>query len=114
MVFPLLLLIAAPDDAAIMAYQALTSARPACSRPTGDDVVVCGRRAADRYRVPLIVHDPGDPAYEGVLAERERLFARTDNCEEKSIFLVGCGSFGLKATVNAAGTRIAGERALAP
>ncbi|MDF0487610.1 hypothetical protein PX554_05670 [Sphingomonas sp. H39-1-10] len=114
MVFPLLLLLAAPDDVAITTYHALTSATPACSRPAGDDVVVCGRRAADRYRVPLVIHDPGDPAYEGVPAERERLFARTDNCEEKSIFLVGCGSFGIKATVNASGTHVAGERALAP
>jgi len=110
----LILLLAAPDDAAILAYQARTSAKPACSRPSGEDVVVCGRRAADRYRAPLVVHDPGDPAHEGAIAERERLFARTDNCEEKSIFLVGCGSFGVKATVNADGTHVAGERALAP
>jgi len=114
MVFALLLLLAAPDDAAITVYQALTSARPACTHPNGDDVVVCGRRAADRYRAPLVVHDPGDPAHEGVPNERERLFARTDNCEEKSIFLIGCGSVGVKATVNGDGTHVAGERALAP
>jgi hypothetical protein len=118
MVAVLLLLLAAPDAAAaqtaVTQYQALTSAAPVCSRPNGDDVVVCGRRAADRYRAPLIVHDPGDPMYEGVPAERERLFAKTTNCEEKSVFLTGCGSAGVAATVGADGAHVAGERALAP
>lgn len=114
---PLILLLAAPDAPAAWAitpYRTLTSATPACSHPDGADVVVCGRRTADRYRAPLIVHDAGDPRYEGVPAERERLFARTSNCQEKSLFLVGCGSFGVKATVGAGGVTVAGERPLAP
>lgn len=117
MVIPLLLLLAAPDTPAASAvthYRTLTSAVPACSRPDGDDVVVCGRRTADRYRAPLVVHDPGDPRYEGVPAERERLFARTDNCQEKSLFLVGCGAVGVKATAGAGGVTVAGQRPLAP
>ncbi len=110
----LLVLLDAPAMAAETRYRAMTSATPACSHPDGDDVVVCGRRSADRYRAPLVVHDAGDPMYEGVPAERERLFARTDNCQEKSLFLVGCGSAGVKATVGAGGVHVAGERALAP
>lgn len=110
----LLLLLDTSATAAVTQYRALTSATPACSHPDGDDVVVCGRRSADRYRAPLVVHDPGDPMYEGVPAERERLFAKTDNCQEKSAFLVGCGSVGVKATVGAGGIHVAGERSLAP
>jgi len=117
MAIALLLLLAAPETpatAAVSQYRALTSASPVCSHPDGDDVVVCGRRTADRYRAPLVVHDPGNPMYEGVPAERERLFAKTDNCQEKSVFLVGCGSAGAKATVGANGVSVAGERQLAP
>jgi hypothetical protein len=110
----LLLLLDAPASAAVARYRILTSVTPACSHPDGDDVVVCGRRTADRYRAPLVVHDAGDPMYEGVPAERERLFARTDNCQEKSVFLVGCGSVGVKATAGAGGVHVAGERSLAP
>ena len=120
MVIALLLLLAAPDTpagvpaTAIARYDSLTRAGPACTRPDGDDVVVCGRRAADRFRAPLIEHDPGDPMYEGVPAERERLFARTNNCQEKSLFLVGCGS-GVGVTAStASGIHPSGERPLAP
>lgn len=113
----LLLLIAAnnsPADAAIAHYQDLTDAAPACGRPDGDDIVVCGRRAADRYRAPLVVHDPGDPMHEGVSAERDRLLARTSNCAEHRAALVGCGFVGVTTKVGAGGVHFGGERPLAP
>jgi hypothetical protein len=84
-----------------------------CQAPTGDDVTVCGRRDADHYRVPLITRAAGDPAHEPVMAERQRLQAQTNNCEEKSLFLVGCGSAGVSAS-SSSGVQLEGERPRAP
>ena len=99
------------------AYHARTSIEPRC--PTEIDtttITVCGMRQADRYRVPLIVHDAGDPMHESVMAERTRLMAPTDNCREKSLFLVGCGSAGVGVSTSARGTGVYGlaERPIAP
>lgn len=95
----LIMLETGPAVASIDRYRRLTRATPHCeARTSADEIAVCGRRDADRYRVPLIEHDPGDPAHEGVAAERERLLARTSNCREKSLFLVGCGSAGATAS----------------
>ena len=108
----LILLQAAPEDA-MSRYRAKTVAGPRCAAATDPgEVMVCGRRDADRYRVPLIERDPADPKNEGVPAERERMLARTDNCEEKSIFLIGCGKAGV--SVGTGGFHLAGERPLAP
>jgi hypothetical protein len=85
-----------------------------CEAPKGDDITVCGRRDADHYRVPLIApHADGDPAHEPVMAERKRLQAQTSNCEEKSLFLTGCGSAGVSASTSG-GIQPEGERPLAP
>ena len=78
------------------------------------DVTVCGLRHADRYRVPFIVHDPGDPRYQSVAAERARLLARTTPLQDLSPFLVGGGMAGVHMTVNADGVRTEGLRRLAP
>lgn len=107
---------AAPEGriaAAVADYRDRTAAGPQCRQATGGDVVVCGRRRADRYRVPLIEHDPGDPRYEGVPAERERLLARTTQCDEHSPFQVGCGTAGVSVSTNG-GLRLGGERPIAP
>jgi hypothetical protein len=112
----LLLMIAAePDkvDAALAHYQAVTAAAPQCHRDLDTtDITVCGRRAADRYRLPLIEHTAGDPKYEGAPLARELLLARTSNCQEKTIFLVGCGKVGVG--VGTGGVTFGGERPLAP
>ena len=107
----LLLQVTASD--AMTRYREKTVAGPRCAvaRDPGE-VMVCGRRDADRYRVPLVEKDPADPKNEGVPMERERMLARTSNCEEKSLFLVGCGKVG--ATVGTRGFYLAGERPLAP
>lgn len=88
------------DAAALARYRRLTAAEPRCARSAeATDVTVCGLRDADRFRVPFVVHEAGNPSHEPAMAERKRYLARTDNCQEKSLFLVGCGSFGLSATV---------------
>jgi hypothetical protein len=100
-------------DDAIARYREQTVAGPHCAvARSNTDITVCGRRNADRYRVPLVTHDAGDPKNQDVPGERERLLARTSNCEEKSIFLVGCGSVGV--SVGTKGVLLGGERPLAP
>ena len=93
---PLVLLLAMiQDDSLLTAARARTSAEQRCViAPDSTAITGCGLRRADRYRVPFVVHDAGDPAHEPVPLERQRLLARTDNCEELSTFLVGCGAFG--------------------
>lgn len=100
-------------DAALARYYDKTTAGPRCAAERDStDITICGRRNADRYRVPLVEHDAGDPKYQGVPAEREQLLARTSNCEEKSVFLVGCGKVGVSVGTN--GVELGGERPLAP
>lgn len=96
---PLILALLA-DATALDVYAQRTRAEPRCaSSPNATDVTVCGLRRADRFRVPFIVRAPGDPRQEAVADERHRYLARTDNCTEKSLFLVGCGSVGVSMTV---------------
>jgi hypothetical protein len=80
---------------ALAQHRELTRSEPLCRNASGDEIVVCGRREADRYRVPLIVRDPGDPAGEGVAAERERLQHVTTPCDARGAFLIGCGMVGV-------------------
>ncbi|MFA6112874.1 MAG: hypothetical protein WC729_02760 [Sphingomonas sp.] len=109
----LLILLQSAPDAAMERYREKTAAGPHCAAAAdANEVTVCGRRDADRYRVPLIERDPADPKNEGVPMERERMLARTSNCEEKSIFLIGCGKAGV--SVGTGGFHLAGERPLAP
>lgn len=104
---------AADAEAALAHYRAVTAAAPHCHIDLNTtDVTVCGRRNADRYRLPLIEHTAGDPKYQGAPLERERLLARTTNCQEKTIFLVGCGMVGM--SVGTGGVTLGGERPLAP
>lgn len=52
----------------------LTSVEPRCRvAADGYDIVVCGRRDADRYRVPFDGYPDGDPRNESVSGERNRL-----------------------------------------
>ena len=105
---------AVPDlDASVARYRDQTRATVVCGADKPDDIVICDRRAADRFRLPLIEFDPNDPKNESVRAERERLFARTNNCQEKMPFLVGCGKAGIGVSTRG-GLRALGERPLAP
>jgi hypothetical protein len=100
---------AAPIDT----YRALTRAEVVCDRPNGEEVVVCARRDADRYRVPLVLPTPGDPKAETASEERERLQAKVTPCRSGGPFLIGCGMVGVHMT--AGGGRSGPElRPLAP
>ncbi len=73
-------------------YLAMTQVEPRCSAPrAGNEIVVCGRRRADRWRVPYLLKEAGDPSIQNVSAERNGLIPTTTPCREHSIFLVGCG-----------------------
>lgn len=92
----LLLAMALEAESALATYREKTRAERGCPALRDvTDVTVCGLRTADRLRVPFVAPDPGSPLHEPVAEERQRYLARTDNCKEKSAFLVGCGSFGL-------------------
>lgn len=105
-----------PTAAALMARSGDVTALPRCAAVAQPgEVTVCGARRADRYRVPFVVHDAGDPRYETVSAERTRLLHRTTPLQDLSPFLVGGGMAGAHATVSGDGRVItAGLRRLAP
>ncbi len=112
-VVPLLLQVTAAQ--ALAEYSTKVTGAVRCPRGGGDEVVVCARRDADRYRVPLKTPPmPGDPKHEGVHEERDRLLVKRNECAEKSSFLVGCGFAGVTVG-NRTGVRLRGEeRPLAP
>ena len=109
----LLLAQSAAVDAALARYRETTRVAVTCTTPSSGEIVVCGRRSADRYRVPLVVHDAGNPLYEGVHDERERLLHRTTPCQDHSLFLVGCGFAGVGVSTSG-GFGLLGERPIAP
>ena len=84
---------AAPNVSGVVAtYEAMTRIEPRCSAPkASNEIVVCGRRRADRWRVPYLLKEAGDPSIQNVSAERNGLIPTTTPCREHSIFLVGCG-----------------------
>lgn len=91
-------------DAAIADYRMKTRAEVPCTRPSGDDeIVICSRRDADRYRTPLLVEstDRGAPA-----ARMERLLSPEASgyvpCG-KGAFMAKCGSVGIGVTASASG-----------
>jgi hypothetical protein len=93
----------APADL-IRTARELTAAEQRCPAVRdASDITVCGMRRADRFRVPFIVHDPGDPRYRSVAEEREALLHRTTPLEDKSPFLVGGGMVGVSITVGGSG-----------
>lgn len=100
-------------DTAIARYRDATRATIRCDSGRSDDVLVCGRRAADRWRVPLATLDPDNPENTPVMVERDRLLARTSNCKEMSLFLVGCGKVGVGYSTSG-GVAFLGMRPLAP
>ncbi|UVO49848.1 hypothetical protein M0208_04680 [Sphingomonas sp. SUN019] len=93
---PILLLLAGADDGAMERYQRMTAAEPRCVYdPTSTDVTVCGLRNADRFRVPFVGSEEGDPAIQDVPSERRRMLNRRSPVEELNLFLVGGGMAGV-------------------
>jgi hypothetical protein len=82
-------------------YQKLTSVEPRCGQPASDrDILVCGARRADRWRVPYIGYDAGDPRGETVEGERKRISdGHRDPCGRRAIIADCGGGVGVKATV---------------
>ena len=87
-----------PD--AIATYARLTSVEPRCARPADSrEILVCGARKADRWRVPFIGYEAGDPRNETVEGERKRLAsAPRPKCGNEWV-LRNCGMVGVSVGV---------------
>ena len=82
-------------------YRRLTGVEPRCTRPTSDrEILVCGNRRADRWRVPYVGYEIGDPRGESVEGERKRISAAPRvPCGQGAIIADCGGGVGVKATV---------------
>lgn len=100
-----LIAVSAPAAAAepIDIYLEKTSVEPRCTAAGGDEIIVCGRRDADRYRVPFLVPTPGDPRIVDVPAERARLIAVQSGCEQMGAMPYGCGAVGISVSTKLGG-----------
>ena len=89
-------------DAIVANTRRLTAVeRPCVYDRNSTDITVCGRRNADRFRVPFApAPEPGDPKNEAVMTERTRLLARSTPIDEMSPFLVGGGFTGVTMDTN--------------
>ncbi len=97
------------DPAAMIAAARVRTApeQPCVASANETDITVCGLRGADRFRVPFVPPEPGDPRREGVPAERVRLLNRTNPVKQLSPFLVESGMAGTSVgtTFGASGSR---------
>lgn len=109
---PLLVLLA-DVDALLARARTMTAPERRCTERNGTDITVCGRRAVDRYRVPFVGYDPGDPRGRTVAAERNALIATRNSCQEMRAIQVGCGFAGAHLSVGGGRTTLTG-RTLAP
>lgn len=110
----LLLAIAPEDSVALLAKSRAMIVGERCTpNANTTDVTVCGRRRADRFRVPFVVHDAGDPKHEAVRIERDRLLNRTNPVKDLSPFLVHGGMTGVTMS-SKSGLTGATDRKLAP
>ena len=104
------------EGVALDRYAALTSVEPRCVRPSNDsEILVCGARRADRWRVPFVGYDAGDPRGETVEGERKLLASEPPRKCGNEWALRNCGSVGIAATIGfgASGTDVK-WRPLAP
>ncbi|WP_375402739.1 hypothetical protein [uncultured Sphingomonas sp.] len=112
--FTLLLMAQLADPLVEAARVRLTGERRCVVDPNSTDVTVCGLRQADRFRVPFVVHDPGDPHRQPAMADRVRLLHRTTPLQDMGPFQVGGGHAGVSLMVSAAGVSGGGLRKPAP
>jgi len=124
----LVLLLMLAEDPATLADTLIAQARArlAIERPcpvdhNATDVTVCGRRNADRFRVPLMMtKEPGPTLLNNASGEREALLHRTNPVQELSPFLVGGGFAGASVGTkfgpgsDSGKASVAGARPLAP
>ncbi|MCD2323196.1 hypothetical protein LQ953_04090 [Sphingomonas sp. IC-56] len=99
-------------DAAMSSYRELTRVEPACKRSTqGDEVVICARRQADRYRVPLATSYGGDELPDKRVAKL--LDTAPPPCGQGA-FTVKCGAVGVSTTMGGGRPPRVSLRPLAP
>ena len=107
-----LMSVMAPDEAAVMAaYRERTRAEVPCRTTTAsDEITVCGRREADRYRVSFVGADPRD----SVPRERARLLEPPmRGCGRIGQVFADCGFAGVTVSTNGSSVRTV-SRKLAP
>jgi hypothetical protein len=109
------LALVAPARADMMeAYLERTSAQPRCKAAADDEIMVCGRREADKYRVPFASPlQPGDPKTTNVHEERSRLVARESACQQRAALPYGCGMVGVRVSTRLGSGKVE-YRPLAP
>lgn len=97
-----------PAEAALSTYAEKTRVTVQCSRPVGDTIVVCGRRAADKWRVPFLGLSPGDPRGESVSGERNRLASEPrPTCGVTAFFYTAdCGMVGITVGTSFGGSSV--------
>jgi hypothetical protein len=87
-----------PVQAVLADYHALTAVTVRCRKPQSDDeIVVCSRRKADNYRVPLVLS--ASPQNSVPLQTATLLDEHRPPCGEGA-FLVRCGSVGVSVSTN--------------
>ena len=92
----------AAEPPVVQKYLAMTRVEPRCSAPkAGNEIIVCGRRRADRWRVPFVGYEAGDPRNEAVSGERNRLASEPrPPCGTTAFFSTSaCGMVGVSASV---------------
>ena len=95
-------------NAELTRYESMTRVAVRCATPqSGTEITVCGKRRADRWRVPFLLKDAGDPAIQNVPGERAALIKKATPCQDRGPFLVGCGpGVGVSTTIGlGSGTR---------
>jgi hypothetical protein len=118
MLLPLILLLAAPQDhdasEAMANYKVLTAADVPCKRPADDtEIVVCARRDADKYRVPLVIRGSARDSVPLRTADLTKDYSRLP-CGQGA-FIAQCGpGFGVGVTIGFDGKAHVEERQLAP
>ena len=88
-------------NAELARYESMTRVAVRCATPrSSTDIVVCGKRRADRWRVPYLLKDQGDPSIQNVPGERAALIKKSTPCQDRGPFLVGCGpGVGISTTI---------------
>ena len=90
-----------PVDDILERHRAATRADAPCEAPTDpNEVTVCARRDADRYRVPFVATSLKD----SVPTERARLLEpKMGGCGRVGAFFNDCGFVGVTTTVGGGG-----------
>lgn len=83
------------STSALESYNEKTSVTVRCARPAGEQIIVCGRRAADRWRVPFVGFESGDPQGRSVSDQRNRLASEPPVKCGTEAFLRNCGMAGV-------------------